>query len=296
MILLPDFDYTRQQVVSIITHELVHFRNRDRIVRELAILLHCVHWFNPVVKCLHRSLERWDELYCDSCVCEQDFVRKEDYAETLLYMSERLVEKREAFMAIAFSERGSDMIERLREVLDYQRGHRSRRIVTVALAMVFVLGSAGTSLAAGMGTYELYDHLIVNVVEGVEEEMQESVELQEYEEYLGETAILQMMEVEPMAEPSGHFDATITNGRWRSGGFQASSGQSIAVSVHGTPSDIYLKVGIIEPDGWSRYVYNCGAISHTFALDQTGMYYVFVTNESNTTVTVYGNYVTANNQ
>ena len=292
VILLPDYDYTEQQIVNIITHELVHYRNQDRIVRELAILLHCVHWFNPVVKCLHRSLERWDELYCDSCVCEQDFIKKEDYAETLLYMSEQLVKKREAFMAIAFSERGSDMIERLKEVLDYQRCHRSKRIVTVALAMVFVLCSAGTSLAAGIGTYELYDHLIGYVMEGAEEEAQDPAELPEYEMYLGEMAVAQMEGVEPLAQPSGYIGCTLTNGRWTSGSFRASSGQSIAVSVHGTPSDVYLKVGIIEPDGWMRYVYNCGAISHTFALDQTGTYFVFVTNESNTTVDIMGYYFT----
>ncbi len=296
VILLPGYDYTRQQVVGILTHELVHFRNRDRIVRELAIWVDCVHWFNPMVKHLHRSLERWDELYCDSCVCEEDFVKKEDYAETLLYMSERLVEKREAFMAIAFSERGSNMIERLREVLDYQRGYRGKRIVTVALAMLFVLCSAGTSLAAGVGTYELYDHLIGYVLEGEEEEMQEPVVLQEYKEYLGEIAVGEIADVELLAEPSGHFDATITNERWISGGFQASVGQSIAVSVHADPTDVNLKVGIIEPDGWLRYVYNSGDISHTFVLDQTGTYFVFVWNETTERVIIYGSYVTRNVQ
>jgi len=270
VVLLPAYEYTEDQVENIVTHELMHYRNRDRVVRELAIVLHCVHWFNPIVKHLHRSLERWDELYCDRCVCEQKYIGNKEYAGTLMYMSEKMVEKREAFMAIAFSERGTNMIERMGEVLAYRRGSMRRRITTVGLVMLFILCSAGTSLAAGMGTYHAYDHLIKNVMEGVEEEIQEPVQLQEYEMYLGEVAVEQMVDAELMAEPSGSFSETIANRSWISGGFQASVGQSISVSVYGDPATVYLKVGIIEPDGRMRYVYHCGDISHTFRLDKTG--------------------------
>lgn len=292
VVLLPAYEYTEDQVKNIVTHELMHYRNRDRVVRELAILLHCVHWFNPIVKHLHRSLERWDELYCDRCVCEQKYIGNKEYAGTLMYMSEKMVEKREAFMAIAFSERGTNMIERMGEVLAYRRGGTGRRIATVGLVMLFILCSAGTSLAAGIGTYKAYDNLIVNVMEGAEEEIQEPMELQEYEEYLGEIAVSEIADVELLAEPSGYIGGTIVNESWISGGFQASSGQSIAVSVHANPVDVNLKVGIIEPDGWMRYVYKCGYISHTFALDQTGIYYVFITNESDNNVDIVGSYST----
>lgn len=82
-------------------------------------------------------------------------------------------------------------------------------------------------------------------------------------------------------------------GNWNSGVFTASAGQAIVVQVALVPNNVNIKVGIVEPDGWERYLYNSGVISHVFKLTKTGNYKVFMINQTDqTVVTVVGNYCT----
>lgn len=63
---------------------------------------------------------------------------------------------------------------------------------------------------------------------------------------------------------------------WNSGELSASAGQNIVLAVTMDTSDVKIKIGIVEPDEWLRYLYNCGAISHTFELTKTGSYAIFM--------------------
>jgi hypothetical protein len=72
--------------------------------------------------------------------------------------------------------------------------------------------------------------------------------------------------------------------------FRASKGGEIYVSVGISPTDKYVKVGIIQPDDTTRYVYSKGNIVHTFSLTQSGYYKVYITNGNSSAVTAYGYY------
>lgn len=73
-------------------------------------------------------------------------------------------------------------------------------------------------------------------------------------------------------------------------GFRASKGGTISVGAMMTPSTSYIYYGIVEPDGVRRCVYGKSSLSHTFALDQTGYYNVYVRNENSHYVAVSGTY------
>ena len=72
--------------------------------------------------------------------------------------------------------------------------------------------------------------------------------------------------------------------------FTAKSGQSISINADFFPSNQNVNVGIIEPDGTMRYLLSMGSASHTFALDQTGVYRIFVRNRGTVSVTASGYY------
>lgn len=117
----------------------------------------------------------------------------------------------------------------------------------------------------------------------------------EYRIYVGLEYVANMMAASGQVMPNATPTATIStylDDYWGSGQFSASAGQEIAVSVSMDPTNVNIKVGIVEPDGWLRYVYHCGDINHTFKLDKTGNYVVFMRNETNQTVFVYGYYMT----
>jgi hypothetical protein len=95
------------------------------------------------------------------------------------------------------------------------------------------------------------------------------------------------------AASSATINCSMKNNIWRSGIFRATSGQVITVAVSISPSDVTVKAGIIDPDGAFRYAEGSGAIGHSFALTKTGYYQVVVFNETTTTITGTGYYVTS---
>lgn len=74
-------------------------------------------------------------------------------------------------------------------------------------------------------------------------------------------------------------------------GFYGKSGGTISVVATVQPSSKMVYVGIIEPDGVMRCVYSNGTFRHDFALDQTGVYQLYVRNMNSTTVQVTGTYM-----
>lgn len=303
-ICIPAVEYKEDELRAILKHELAHYLNYDGWIRECAILLECAHWFNPLVKSMHRNLERWDEYYCDYLVCNRYGVSKECYINTLVATAEMVVKWREeirksSIIDLNFTESGKNLKERIERIMNYKGQMNQRRVFSAVLCVLFVFMGSTVALAAGSGMEILHTGIIRATYDNMSSLEMESdtVDLQEYVMTPEETALIRSSltggEAVPFAKPTAPISSTITNEWWQSGRFKASSGQSIYVSVTGTPNDIYLKVGIIEPNGAWRYVYDCGNIDHTFALDQTGTYVVFVWNETDTEVAIIGYYATS---
>ena len=79
-----------QDVVTVLTHEICHFKNRDHIWNILRLLCCIIHWFNPLVW-IAASMSRSDsELRCDDRVTSlmNDKERK-DYAGVLVLAAAR---------------------------------------------------------------------------------------------------------------------------------------------------------------------------------------------------------------
>lgn len=298
-IYLPENHYRDEQPVGIITHELVHYRNRDAWIRKIAVLAGCIHWFNPVLRYMRRSLEHWDELYCDYLVCQYTHIEVRQYAETLYFMGLLYADEKEAGrkrfdISVGFLEGKYYLLERVERVLMYNKGETSKRkrITAIAAAMLFVLAGAGTTLAAERTMNRMYYDLVIETVPMVEEELVK-IELEEYEVAAEEVPVELQEETPELRAPSEAVISTaLGNDTWKSGLFTAYSGQEIFVSISAKPSNVMLKVGIIHPDGKIRYVYSSGNMSHTFELNMTGGYQVFITNETDTKVDVLGHYIT----
>ncbi|MBP3700479.1 MAG: hypothetical protein J6I64_01180 [Lachnospiraceae bacterium] len=206
--------------------------------------------------------------------------------------------KRAMIMQLPLTGKDKILTERINRIMNFSGQKKQRKAMAVVLCMLFVLLGSTTALAAGSGVESLYAESLLSTYEDqsvIEMETTEEVILHEYEiasEDIPYVPELMVNEVLSNAQPSATFSSTITEDLWQSGRFQASAGQSIYVSVSVIPDDVEVKVGIMEPDGTWRLVIADGTINHTFALDQTGTYVVFVWNETTTTVDIYGYYVT----
>ena len=84
-ILLPERELHDSELALIIRHELTHFKHKDLWVRLLFMVCRAVHWFNPVMLMIGRSIDEECEHYCDYSVIKGESVTlKKQYCESIL--------------------------------------------------------------------------------------------------------------------------------------------------------------------------------------------------------------------
>ena len=111
VILMPEnTDWSnKQQLQYILLHEYVHICRLDMMVKLIATLALCIHWFNPVVWAMYIFLNRDIELSCDESVVRQfGETSKSNYAKTLISMEEKksgLIPLHNSFSRNAIEER-----------------------------------------------------------------------------------------------------------------------------------------------------------------------------------------------
>lgn len=120
----------------ILLHEQVHMRRRDNLLRVLAIVTACVHWFNPLVWLCLKAFFTDMELACDAGVLKRlDPAEKKAYAGALLDCAA----PRTVFSS-AFG--GSKVRVRIENVLCYRKLTRlsaTACVLLVAAVMVTLL-------------------------------------------------------------------------------------------------------------------------------------------------------------
>jgi LCP family protein required for cell wall assembly len=128
----------REQIRHILLHELYHIRRFDCLVKPLAFLALCVHWFNPVLWIAFRLFERDMELSCDEGVVKAlKAGTGGDYAETLLNMASARngIGKR---CALAFHE--TNVKERVKHIVKYKKPGVAVAVISVVLLVFCAAG------------------------------------------------------------------------------------------------------------------------------------------------------------
>ena len=90
MILLPaSLDFGNEELVRhILTHEAMHIRRRDNLVKLVLMAALCLHWYNPLVWVMAREFCRDMESACDEAALAQlGAGESAPYAESLLSMA-----------------------------------------------------------------------------------------------------------------------------------------------------------------------------------------------------------------
>ncbi len=123
-------------------HELCHIRRFDTVLKGLAALALCLHWFNPVVWLLYALLGRDMELACDeAALSELGGDARRAYALALLHFRS----KRDGLTPGPVAFGGIADEERIRCVMKFQKKTVLTLVLSLALVAAFVL----TAFAAG---------------------------------------------------------------------------------------------------------------------------------------------------
>ena len=170
----------------------------------------------------------------------------------------------------------------------------------IALAAVFVLTNVTTVYAAGSQVAKVHDVLYRSMEPRVEEgnkkiDLKEfvipaaedhSYQRIEYQDTVQETAEDRMSENELVS-----FNWTVVpDTRTASKTFYVKEGQSIGMTASAVPANTTFWIGIMDPKNSVRYVEGKGSLSHSFAVDKSGFYRVFVQNLGTSDITAGGNY------
>lgn len=113
-IILP-CEYRQNDYDYILMHESAHIQRRDNFIRMVALILVCIHWFNPFAWLILKLLYSDIELACDETVLSKcNEAQKKEYAHTLLSTSE----KTSVFTA-TFG--GANIRTRIENILSYRK-------------------------------------------------------------------------------------------------------------------------------------------------------------------------------
>ena len=290
-VILPVDKFDVRVIRTIFNHELTHYLHHDLWLKGAATLILIVHCWNPVVWWYHIIIRRWSEYACDYDVCKRMGGMK-NYFEII----QGCVvgnNKMKGFISSQFFEDKHELLRRVKRMARYRK-IKVRTKVQMGLASVLLVAASTVSVyAASTQAAEGY----VDLYEATKVEAEESVlEGDELVEYV-ETGVNPGV-VEEIGETQGglarsavSFDWTIpTDYLKKTSTFSAKSGGSISVTAYIDPIDKVVKVGIIEPDGTLRYVKGSDTVFHTFSLNVSGSYRVYIENESGATVYASGSY------
>lgn len=151
LILLPaSLDFREMELVRhILTHEAMHIRRRDNLVKLVMMAALCLHWYNPLVWLMARELCRDMESACDeSALALMGQEESAPYAQSLLTMAVPGLSG--GLFASAFSR--TEVERRIKGVLAY----RKLGAFTLVAAAVVVLTSATAFATCGQGFFNDY--------------------------------------------------------------------------------------------------------------------------------------------
>ena len=126
-----------------ISHELVHYRRRDILYKWLIQIVVCIHWFNPLLYMMERSINRACELSCDEAVIwNLDKQERYAYGDTLLRAAGRNVKYKLPVSPIAFSDSKKNLKERLGAIMNFKKLSKATYITMFSLTIILFVCSS----------------------------------------------------------------------------------------------------------------------------------------------------------
>lgn len=113
-IILP-IEYEASELKYILLHERAHMKRKDNFIHLLALVVVCLHWFNPLAWLMLKLLYSDIELACDELVLSKcNEAERKEYAYTLLHTAEKT-------NVFAASFGGAKIRLRIENVLSYKK-------------------------------------------------------------------------------------------------------------------------------------------------------------------------------
>lgn len=132
-----------QNLKIILTHEMMHLKHKDHIIRIVCYFVQAIHWFNPIIWVSLRLMSRDCEIACDSAVIRgSNAEMRKNYAMLLLKTAQMNNARRSIVQLAAFSENNLK-----KRIINITRFKKHSAISFIAAAII--LGLLTTILMTG---------------------------------------------------------------------------------------------------------------------------------------------------
>lgn len=282
IVILPDYDFSLDNIKFLLKHELIHLKSRDILYKLLMGMVASFHWFNPLIRMFAKDFFRFSELACDEVtIKDQNKQQRLAYAKLLLDISREHVS--EIKITSAFASRSKTMIERrIKNIMNMKKRTRGVVVVSFFMAIVFTVACPVIAYAASNSAIVAYSK-ILSVYEMDNGKREDTGTL--HEEHTEYRKIKLESDDALMSNTRGTnpIDTIVeANGEIQFSPLTLEKGASIRMVLSGDYSSDSFKAGIVNTEtGYSRYVNsNNGAVSHTFSITESNEYVIFVENKN----------------
>lgn len=290
-IIFPVKDYEKEEIVTILYHEMIHIRQHILIMKKAAIFLKLIFWCNPMMTSLLQNIDEWGEVACDRYVCNETmypYTIQEYYRIAVKGLEQSQIWMPE--MVTGFQKK-SNFKRRILRMKNYKKENEMKLISGVALSMMLCIVTSTSIFAAGEGFKIGYEMIYEDTKYEVQDEMENEIE---YEEKFDASKVTIVYDDNSLEQLCSSGDLTEQKlGKKQAANLKSisiSGKNMITVSLSISPTDKRVKYGIVTPEGNLRYVYGTGMCAHTFEVTQSGTYKIYVENVDSSEVTIRGTY------
>lgn len=134
----------------ILSHETMHIRRKDNVIKAVMLAAICINWFNPLVWLMSKCLSSDLEAACDEAVIRKygDDEQRKSYAFSLLEMA--ITGNRTTLLYSAFSK--TEVEKRIQNVISYKKAP----VLLICATVIFMLCSSAVFATCPTAPFSSY--------------------------------------------------------------------------------------------------------------------------------------------
>lgn len=306
-IVLPEREYTKEQLTVIFSHELTHYRSCDVFYRVCGTCVKLIQCLGPFATSMDKYLCEWSECECDRKTTNamRDEFTVGEYFTRILDMSDpesETFDGNEAFTMLFETQLGLE--RRIEYMKVFGNWKQARRFTSAMLAVVFVMLSISTTYAAGAGLAAVNDFLyrqtqeygvemteVSNEIQPGEVHFLPAEEANTYDESVYANPQLEI--ISPLLDENEviSFNWPIApKTRMLSAQYSFDTLDKISITCQAAPANQTFWVGIEKSNGDIWYTEATGSAGFLLRIPADGKYRVFVENRGSSNITAGGSY------
>lgn len=158
VLLLPNIEFSNEELPIILRHELVHLKRHDIWYKLFLMAARTIHWFNPMVHIMSRAANKDMELACDAEVVKsENALFRRQYCETILHLVHNGCGAKTSLSTCFFFSKKTVM-ERFKNILD-EKIKRNGVIMFCVIAFSICISGGIVSFATERVAEEIEDNL-----------------------------------------------------------------------------------------------------------------------------------------